>query len=220
MPPPILSIEDYDEILDALDSEDTNTLLKRFQAFDLEPHYELLDSPRPGGGSNGSNGNNDLITYLDYIISYNLTDVIDVFIDELNLQIDDSVMARCLELENIDTYKYFCRLGYHPSEESLKKAIQKSNCEIVDEILSNDRDLIGCISEDDIECLSNYSLDEQIVETIRVLLNNNVNVNIFKNFACEIIDRKYNNSIDDEEKIVSIEIFDLFRTYGMRIDDL
>ena len=76
------------------------------------------------------------------------------------------------------------------------------------------------ISEDDIESLSNYSLDEQIVETIRVLLNNNINVNIFKNFACEIIDRKYTNSIDDEEKIVSIEIFDLFRTYGMRIDDL
>lgn len=215
MPPPILSIEDYDEILDALDSEDTNTLLKRFQTFDLDPNNELLDSPRPG-----SNGSNDLITYLDYIISYNLTTVIDVFIDELNLQIDDSVMARCLELENIDTYKYFCRLGYHPSEESLKKAIQKSNCEIVDEILSNDKDLIGCISEDDIESLSNYSLDEQIVETIRVLLNNNINVNIFKNFACEIIDRKYNNSIDDEEKIVSIEIFDLFRTYGMRIDDL
>ena len=215
MPPPILSIEDYDEILDALDSEDTNTLLKRFQTFDLDPNNELLDSPRPG-----SNGSNDLITYLDYIISYNLTTVIDVFIDELNLQIDDSVMARCLELENIDTYKYFCRLGYHPSEESLKKAIQKSNCEIVDEILSNDKDLIGCISEDDIESLSNYSLDEQIVETIRVLLNNNINVNIFKNFACEIIDRKYTNSIDDEEKIVSIEIFDLFRTYGMRIDDL
>ena len=215
MPPPILSIEDYDDILDALDSEDTNTLLKRFQTFDLDPNNELLDSPRPG-----SNGSNDLITYLDYIISYNLTNVIDVFIDELNLQIDDSVMARCLELENIDTYKYFCRLGYHPSEESLKKAIQKSNCEIVDEILSNDKDLIGCISEDDIESLSNYSLDEQIVETIRVLLNNNINVNIFKNFACEIIDRKYNNSIDDEEKIVSIEIFDLFRTYGMRIDDL
>ena len=29
--PPTLSIEDYDTILDALDTEDTNTILKYFQ---------------------------------------------------------------------------------------------------------------------------------------------------------------------------------------------
>ena len=35
--PQTLSIEDYDILLDALDVEDTNTILKYFHKFELEP---------------------------------------------------------------------------------------------------------------------------------------------------------------------------------------
>ena len=41
--PPTLSIEDYDTILDSLDTEDTNTILKYFQKYELEPQTELID---------------------------------------------------------------------------------------------------------------------------------------------------------------------------------
>ena len=77
--PQTLSIEDYDILLDALDVEDTNTILKYFHKFELEPQSELLDAPRYG------NQDIEVNTYLDYVLSYNLKDVIDIFIDELKL---------------------------------------------------------------------------------------------------------------------------------------
>jgi hypothetical protein len=46
-----ISLEDYDIILDALDNEDTNKILKCFQKFELEPESLLLDAPRFGNNN-------------------------------------------------------------------------------------------------------------------------------------------------------------------------
>ena len=76
-----ISLEDYDIILDALDNDDANKILKCFQKFELNQDSMLFDAPRVG------NNNIEINTYLDYIICYNLTDIIDAFINELNLEI-------------------------------------------------------------------------------------------------------------------------------------
>jgi hypothetical protein len=41
-----LTNESYDEILDALDSENTENILKLFSTYDLKPDSTLLDAPR------------------------------------------------------------------------------------------------------------------------------------------------------------------------------
>ena len=175
--PQTLSIEDYDTLLDALDVEDTNTILKCFQKFELEPQTELLDAPRYG------NQDIEVYTYLDYILSYNLSEVIDIFIDDLNLEITDETFVRSLELQNSDTYNYLCDLGYIPQEKTLKFAVQISSSFIVDRILENERDLIEYLDEDDILNLyeSYEDISEDTVETIRVLINYDMDITLFKN---------------------------------------
>ena len=212
--PQTLSIEDYDIILDALDNEDTNTILKCFQKFELEPETEMVDAPRYG------NNDIEVNTYLDYILSYNLTEIIDVFIDELNLEITDEIIVRTLELQNIDTYNYLCNLGYTPQEKTLKYAVKIANSSIIYTILENDKDLIEYIDNDDIEYLYDSiedaldTINEETVETIRVLLNYNINIALFKNMLYSlkenINDSKYDDSVD---KDIVIEIIDLLENY-------
>ena len=112
-----MSLEDYDIILDALDNDDANKILKCFQKHELYPDSLLLDAPRYG------NNNIEMSTYLDYAICYNLTDIIDAFINELNLEITDDIFASCITLYNQDTYRYFCELGYIPESNTFKSLI-------------------------------------------------------------------------------------------------
>ena len=158
-----ISLEDYDIILDALDNEDTNKILKCFQKFELEPGSLLFDAPRFG------NNNIEINTYLDYIICYNLTDIIDAFINELNLEISDDVFASCITLCNHDTYRYFCELGYIPESTTFITAVQYCCSTIVDSILEYDKDMIYLLDEEHIENIFNCNVDEETVETIRVL---------------------------------------------------
>ena len=178
-----LTIESYDEILDALDSENTENIIKLFSTYDLGPHSTLLDAPRICF-------HDELNTYLDYAIAYNLTNIIDAFIDDMNLVIDDEVIARSIYLNTLDTYKYFCDLGYTPEGESLKASVKMCYSEIADSILSENSDLIEFIAEDDIDFLFSEDIDEQTVETIRVLLNYNVNHNLFRQHLADLLENK------------------------------
>jgi hypothetical protein len=208
MPPP-LSIEEYDIILDALDIEDTNKILKCFHKYEVEPHSELIDAPRYG------NNDIEINTYLDYILSYNLTNIIDVFIDELNLEITDEIIVRSLELENLDTYNYLCSLGYTPQEKTLKYAVKISNSSIIYRILDEERDLIEYLDNDDIENLYDAieDINEETVETVRVLLNYDINIGLFMNM---LISLKENiNDSEYENKDIVIEIIDLLESYGL-----
>ena len=205
-----LSVEDYDIILDALDDEDTNTILKCFQKFELKPDSELLDAPRYG------NNDIEIYTYLDYILSHNLTDVIDIFIDELNLEITDDILSHSLNLHNINTYKYLCELGYVPQEKTLKYVVQTCNSSIVDSILDKEKELIEYLDEDDIEYIYDIyeDIDEETVETISVLLNYDIDISLFKNMLVSLKDNvkvNANNSKYDNLDIVN-EIIDLLES--------
>lgn len=215
--PETLTIEDYDSILDALDNQDTNKILKYFKKFELDPHSNILDAPRYG-----NNDTDNINTYLDYVLSYKLTDVIDVFIDELNLEITDEILVHTLELQNMDTYNYLCDLGYNPEEKTLKYAIKISCGFIIDKILENDRELVEYIEEDDIDYLyENYEeIDEDTVETIRVLLNYDINISLFKNMFStlkENIDDSHNNNVESENNDIVLEIIDLLESYGLKV---
>lgn len=210
--PPTLSIEDYDIILDALDTEDTNTILKYFQKYELEPETELIDAPRYG------NNDNEINTYLDYILSYNLTNIIDVFIDELNLEITDEIISRSLELQSLDTCNYLCDIGYSPQEKTLKYVVRITNSSIIDRILDNDKYLIEYIDEDDIEYLyDNFEdINEETVETVRVLLNYDINVSLFKNMLYSLKENLKDSNYDDTaNKEIILEIIDLLESYGL-----
>ena len=206
--PEVLSIEDYDIILDALDNEDTNTIIKRFQCFELDPHSELLDAPRIG------HTNVELNTYLDYVIHYNLTNVIDIFIDEFNLEITDGILSLCIILNNHDTYKYLLSLGYFPESETFKKAVQFCCSNIVDSILENDNELIHYLDEEDIECIFKCNIDEETVETIRVLFNYGVDSSIFNEFFYILKDYDINEDYisNDEHKDIVLELIDLLES--------
>ena len=209
--PELLSIEDYDTILDALDIEDTNTILKYFQKFDLEPNSELIDAPRYG------NQDIEVNTYLEYVLSHNLTNIIDIFIDELNLEITDEIITHCLKLQNLDTYNYLCNLGYSPEEKTLKYVVQTCNSSIVDSILDKEKELIEYIDEDDIEYLYDIyeDISEDTVETIRVLLNYSIDTSLFKNMLVSLKD-KINKKICDYDNLDIVnEIIDLLESNGL-----
>ena len=202
-----ISLEDYDIILDALDNEDTNKILKCFQKFELEPESLLLDAPRFG------NNNIEINTYLDYIICYNLTDIIDVFINELNLEISDDVFASCITLCNHDTYRYFCELGYIPESTTFITAVQYCCSTIVDSILEYDKDMIYLLDEEHIENIFNCNIDEETVETIRVLFNNGIDCNLFNNIIAKFKEQKDDLDFYNEyDKDIILEIIDILES--------
>ena len=216
-----LTIESYDEILDALDCENTDSILELFSKYELEPHSTLLDAPRLCF-------NDELLTYLDYAIAYNLTNIIDIFIDDMNLEINDEVIARSIYLNTLDTYKYFCDLGYTPEGESLKASVKMCYSGTVDSILSENCDLIDVIAEDDIDFLFSEDIDEETVETLRVLLNYNVNHNLFRQHLADLLENKdklleeadgnEGNEYCNEECDITLEIIDLLSGCDINFD--
>jgi hypothetical protein len=206
----LISLEDYDIILDALDNEDTNKILKCFQKFELDPYSFLIDAPRYG-----NNNNIELNTYLDYVICYNLTDIIDVFINELNLEITDDIMSRCITLYSHDTYRYFCELGYIPESNTFLTAVQYCCSTIVDSILEYDKDMVELIDEEHIENIFNCNIDEETVETIRVLFNYDIDCYLFNHIVCKL--KEQNNDIEfydnyDCDKDIILEIIDIIES--------
>ena len=169
-----ITIDKYEYILDAIDNEDIHTIISLFKSNELEPETPLLDAPRIG------NGDYELLTYVDYAINYNLTDVLDTFINNFDLVIDDEVLAITIKMQSHDTYKYLVNEGYIPQELCLKEAVHLCNSSIVDSILDNDSELVECLDEDDIDCLYGFDVDEETIETISVLFNHDVNKCIFK----------------------------------------
>jgi len=202
-----MSLEDYDIILDALDNDDANKILKCFQKYELYPDSLLVDAPRYG------NNNIEMNTYLDYVICYNLTNIIDAFINELNLEITDEIFASCITLYNQDTYKYFCELGYIPESNTFIIAVQYCCSTIVDSILEYDKDMIDLLDEEHIENIFNCTIDEETVETIRVLFNYGINCNLFNTILSLL--KEQSNTIDnynESNQDIILEIIDIIES--------
>jgi hypothetical protein len=144
----------------------------------------------------------------------------------MNLVIDDEVIARSIYLNTLDTYKYFCNLGYTPEGESLKASVKMCYSEISDSILSENCDLIEFIAEDDIDFLFGEDIDEETVETIRVLLNYKVNHNLFRQHLADLLEMKDKYLEDSSEYSdncnaecdITLEIIDLLSGCNISFD--
>jgi hypothetical protein len=203
-----LTQETYDTILDALDNEDIETLNELFMNNNLTPDTELYDAPRLGDNEQL------LITYMDYVLAHDLRNIIEYLIDDVGIEITDTILSRCLELENYGIYYYLLELGYVPQAETLKYAIKNSLSDIIVNILELDNDLIREITEDDIEYLFSFDIDENTVETIRVLFNYNIEPLLFSKFLTAIKnpDNDY-ITISEEEQDFVIEIIDFLESH-------
>ena len=208
-----LTIEDYDYILDSLDNENISEIQDLFNKFNLSPLSELLDSPRIGYLDN------DIYTYVDYALLYNLKTIIDIFIDEFNLVINDEIIAKTLILGNVESYKYLIQLGYIPDSETLKTAVQICYPEIVDDILDSDKDLINIIAENDIESMYSVDIDEETIETVRVLFNYGIKPNLFGTFLFILKEQIVNDDSYSEsepesniEKHIIYELIDILES--------
>jgi len=207
-----LDDELYDRILDALDNEDVTTLVELFTTHGLSPNNQLNDSPREGF--------NDqiLYTYIDYVLSYNLTTVLEYLIDENGLEVSDDLLARTLDL-NLDSYEYLITNGYIPQISSLRVAVRNALSGIVDSILAMDCELVMELVDADIEYLFSFDMDEETIETIRVLFNYNINPLLFRRFLKALKDPedKY-FAVSEEETDIAIEIIEFLESNGVTAD--
>lgn len=203
--------EIYDSILDALDHENIELLQMLFIENNLTPQSELFDAPRIAETSDIM-----LLTYLDYVLYYNLTDIIDFLIDELGLEITDNIMSRCLELQNPDTFDYIMELGYVPEEKSFHLAVRNCYSTQLEQILDMDTDLIHTLEDEDIEYLFSFDINEETIETIRVLFNYPLDKILFTRFLISLRDPedKYFN-ITEEEQDLAIEIVEFLESQGV-----
>lgn len=204
-----ISAELYDKILDALDHEDLPTLVQLFTENNISPNGRLNDAPREGYNEQ------PLETYIDYVLSYNLIDVLEYLIDENGLEVSDELLARAMEL-NFDTYDYFVSSGYLPEIECLRMAIQNAFSGIVDAILATDNELVLQLADSDIEYLFSFDMDEETIETIRVLFNYHISPSLFSRFfrALKDPEDKY-FPIADEETDIAIEIIEFLESQGV-----
>ena len=202
-----LTQESYDTILDALDNENTDLLQELFMQYNLTPTSELFDAPRDGYNESM------LITYMDYVLSHNLKDILEFLIDNTGLEIDDLLISHCLELQNFETYKYILSLGYIPQVETLRIAVRNCYSEITESILATDNELIHDLEDEDIEYLFSFDMDEETVETIRVLFNFGIDRHLFARFLKALTDPedKY-FPVSEEEQDVAIEIIEFLES--------
>ena len=200
--------EIYDTILDALDNENIELLQQLFMENNLTPYSTLFDAPRISNP-----GNIELLTYIDYVLHYNLTDIIEFLVDDMNFEITDQIMARCLELQNPDTFDYILEMGYIPEMGSIKYATRHCYPTQLDKILTLDGDLVNYLDDEDIEYLFSFDMNEDTIETIRVLFNYGVDKMLFARFLKSLKDPEdeYFNVSEDEQDL-AIEIIEFLES--------
>lgn len=204
-----ISEELYDKILDALDHEEVQTLTEIFTTYKIRPEDTLVDAPRV------SFNDQLLHTYIDYVLSYNLTNVIDHLIDNIGLEVSDELLARSMEL-NTDTYDYFLTLGYVPQVAPLRVAVRNCYSGIVECILSMDGELVYELQDEDIEYLFSFDMDEETIETIRVLFNFEINPLLFARFLKALKDPEDRYfGVSEEETDIAIEIIEFLESHGV-----
>jgi hypothetical protein len=141
--------------------------------------------------------------------------VLEYLIDENGLEVSDGLLARAMEL-NFDSYEYFISCGYMPEIECLRMAVHNAFSGIVDSILTIDIELVCQLVDADIEYLFSFDMDEETVETIRVLFNYYVSPKLFNRFLRALKDPedKY-FPVADEETDIAIEIIELLESHGV-----
>jgi len=196
----------YDKILDALDNEDILMLIDLFTMYKINPNSRLNDAPREGY-------NDQLLeTYIDYVLSYNLTNVLEYLIDVNLIEVSDKLLSHAIEL-NLDTFEFFISSGYIPEIECLRVAVHNAFSGVVDSILAINNELIDELQDADIENLFCFDMDEETIETIRVLFNYQINPKLFSRFLRALKDPedKY-FPVVEEETDIAIEIIEFLES--------
>jgi hypothetical protein len=119
----------------------------------------------------------------------------------------------------METYKFIISLGYVPQIETLRIAVRNCYSENVDSILALDEELIHELQDDDIEYLFSFDMDEETIETIRVLFNYKINPNLFERFLKALKDPedKY-FSVSQDETDIAIEIIDFLESHSVNLN--
>ena len=210
-----LNQERYDELLDALDNENIELLKTLFAKYNLTPETQLFDIQRIGP-------NDEIIqTYIDYVIVFSLTDILDYLIDNTLITVDDLFMAKCLEFKNTDLFEYICELGYMPQENSFKTAIKNSYSAITYKILTLDNELITIIDDKILDSVFGYVIDEETVETISVLFEFGVNKQLFAKYLTLFKNPEiFNLELSEEEENITFEIINILENNGVLELDL
>ncbi len=200
----ILNQEIYDTILDSLDSEHKTLVHNIFIKYNLTYNSKLFDAPR--------HCFNDTLleTYLDYVLAFNLSNILDFLIDDMHLAIDDTIFIRCLELENFESYKYIISLGYTPQINTFKHAVHNCYSLVVENILVSDIEFINELNEHDVENIFNYNIDSDTVEMLYMLFNYGVNPDIFNRYLIALKDPTGTQiMINDTEREFAHEIIEI-----------
>lgn len=205
---------EYDELLDYIELEDIENLQILFAKYNLNVYDPLFDAPRY------NDTGDELITYLDYAIAHNLSGVIDFCIENDYIKPTDKFLARCIALHCVDTYQYYIDAGNIPQGQSLREATKLCYSELVDNILTCNSDvapiLLDELDDDVIEYLFSFDIDEETVETIRVLFNHHIQPQVFSKYLKYLHnpDGNYFNIAEDDQDLV-IELIDLLESNGV-----
>lgn len=199
-----ISPEDYDALLDYMDDEDVANFSEIFDHYNLHYTMYLEDTPRY------NETNNILETYLDYALGNGLNEIVNYFIENQGLEITDEVMARTIQLNCIDSYNHLLELGFMPEFQTLKMAIKHSYCDIVESILDLTPELITQVDEETVDGIFSFSIDEESIDTIRILFDFEVEKSLFVKYL-DLMDQPDIINLNEDEKDHVIVLADFLR---------
>jgi hypothetical protein len=211
MSSPLLTELEYDELLDYIDMEDIDNVKEKFVSYNLNIYDLLYDAPRY------NDTGDEMLTYLDYAIAHNLTNIIDFCIENKYIDPNDIFLARCIDLHCIETYQYYIKSGCKPYINSLRNAIKLCYSEIVDNILTINNDisqlLLTEIDDEIIEYLFSFDIDEETLETVRALLNHNIDPVLFSKYLGYLKNQEDNYfKIAEDNQDLVIELIDILES--------
>ena len=204
-----LAFADYDELIDYIDDENVDEVREMFVQFGLTIDTLLFDSPLYNSSGD------ELFTYLDYIIANSLIKLINYCIDETFIVLDDKFFHRCVQIGALDVYEHVRELypTFYPAEQTFCEAIKQCNSSIAAELLGINPQLIYYIDDSVLEYLFSFDIDEETLETVRVLFNYNVNPVLFNRYLSYLHHPEGNYfKIDEDDKDLVIELIDILET--------
>lgn len=204
----------YDELLDYIDDENIDKVVQIFTEYNLTLYDHLNDSPRL------SEDGEVMYTYLDYILAHNLWTLLNFAIVNNYINANDDLLAKCIHSHSLDTYYYLIENYPNtaiPSYECAKEATKMCYSDILDGILSTQPDSIQSIQDDTIEYLFSFDIDEDTLETVRVLFNHGINGKLFERYMPHLkngVNDDYFSIKEDNQDLV-IELIDLLEDHGL-----
>lgn len=202
----------YDELLDYIDDENIEKVVQIFTEYNLTLNDHLHDSPRLSEDGEVMN------TYLDYILAHKLWNLLNFIIVNNYISVNDELLAKCIHSHCLDTYYYLIEQYPDkaiPFNECAKEATKMCYSDILDGILSTQPDAIQSIQDDTIEYLFSFDIDEDTLETVRVLFNHGINGLLFERYMPHLkngVNDDYFSIKEDNQDLV-IELIDLLEDH-------